>query len=237
MAARHNVKELAFELDGMSVPLTIRRNKQARRMIVRIDPKTDGVKLTLPWYVAESEGLSFLNSQTTWLRRRLGKLTPRIAFADGVEIEILDETYRVQSRPDAKRGVWIEDGAIHVSGRPEHMVRRLTDWLKAEAKKKLSALSDEKAAQIGKTVKRVTVRDTTSRWGSCTHDGALNYSWRLIMAPPKVLDYVCAHEVAHIEQMNHGPEFWKLVYRHCPHTDYARNWLKRHGQTLHKLPV
>jgi predicted metal-dependent hydrolase len=235
LAARHNVKELAFELDGMSVPLTIRRNKQARRMIVRIDPKTDGVKLTLPWYVAESEGLSFLNSQTTWLRRRLGKLTPRIAFADGVEIEILDETYRVQSRPDAKRGVWIEDGAIHVSGRPEHMVRRLTDWLKAEAKKKLSALSDEKAAQIGKTVKRVTVRDTTSRWGSCTHDGALNYSWRLIMAPSFVFDFIVAHEVAHLIERNHGPNFHLLVDQLTDEAERAEAWLSVHGAKLHRI--
>lgn len=235
MAARHNVKELAFELDGMSVPLTIRRNKQARRMIVRIDPKTDGVKLTLPWYVAESEGLSFLNSQTTWLRRRLGKLTPRIAFADGVEIEILGETYRVQSRPDAKRGVWIEDGAIHVSGRPEHMVRRLTDWLKAEAKKKLSALSDEKAAMIGKTVKRVTVRDTTSRWGSCTHDGALNYSWRLIMAPSFVFDFIVAHEVAHLIERNHGPNFHLLVDQLTDEAERAEAWLSVHGAKLHRI--
>lgn len=235
MAARHNVKELAFDLDGTPVPLTIRRNKQARRMIVRIDPKTDGVRLTLPWYVAESEGLSFLQSQTTWLRRRLGKLTPRVTFEDGVEIEILDETYRIQGRPDAKRGVWIEDGAIHVSGRPEHMARRLTDWLKAEAKKKLTVLSDEKAARIGKTVKRVTVRDTTSRWGSCTHDGALNYSWRLIMAPSFVFDFIVAHEVSHLIERNHGPDFHRLVDQLTDDADRAEAWLSVHGQALHRI--
>lgn len=204
-------------------------------MIVRIDPKTDGVRLTLPWYVAESEGLSFLHSQTTWLRRRLGKLKPRVAFEDGVEIEILGEIYRIQGRPDAKRGVWIEGGAIHVSGRAEHMARRLTDWLKAESKKKLSALSDEKAEKIGKMVKRVTVRDTTSRWGSCTHDGALNYSWRLIMAPPFVFDFIVAHEVSHLIERNHGPNFHRLVDQLTDDADRAEAWLNVHGQALHRI--
>lgn len=235
MAARQTVKELAFELDGTSVPLTIRRNKQARRMIVRIDPKTDGVRLTLPWYVAEAEGLNFLESQTTWLRRRLGKLAPRVAFSDGVEIEILGETYRVQSRPDARRGVWLEDGAIHVSGRPEHLARRLSDWLKAEAKKKLSALSDEKAAKIGKSVKKVTVRDTTSRWGSCTYDGSLNYSWRLIMAPPFVFDFIVAHEVSHLIERNHGPDFHRLVDQLTDEAERAEAWLSVHGAALHRI--
>ena len=204
-------------------------------MIVRIDPKTDGVRLTLPWYVAESEGLSFLHSQTTWLRRRLGKLTPRVQFNDGVAIEVLGISYHVQSRPDARRGVWIEDDVIHVSGRPEHLARRLTDWLKAEAKKKLTILSDEKALQIGKTVKRVTVRDTTSRWGSCTHDGALNYSWRLIMAPTFVFDFIVAHEVAHLIERNHGPNFHNLVDQLTDDAERAEAWLSVHGPALHRI--
>lgn len=204
-------------------------------MIIRIDPKTDGVKLTLPWYVAESEGLSFLNSQTTWLRRRLGKLTPRISFSDGVEVNVLDDTYRVRGRPDARRGVWVEDETIHVSGQPEHLARRLTDWLKAEAKKRLTALSHQKAEMIGKSVKRVTVRDTTSRWGSCTHDGSLNYSWRLVMAPGFVFDFIVAHEVAHLIERNHGPKFHKLVDQLTDEADRAEAWLSVHGAALHRI--
>lgn len=204
-------------------------------MIVRIDPKTDGVKLTLPWYVAESEGLSFLNSQTTWLRRRLGKLTPRISFSDGVEVNVLDDTYRVRGRPDARRGVWVEDQIVHVSGQPEHLARRLTDWLKAEAKKRLTALSHQKAEMIGKSVKRVTVRDTTSRWGSCTHDGSLNYSWRLVMAPGFVFDFIVAHEVAHLIERNHGPKFHKLVDQLTDEADRAEAWLSVHGAALHRI--
>ena len=126
---------------------------------------------------------------------------------------------------------------LMVRGDAEHMQRRITDFLKREARRDLERASRGYAEAMQVEFMRLSVRDTTSRWGSCSSTGTLSYSWRLIMAPPKVLDYVCAHEVAHIEQMNHGPEFWKLVYRHCPHTDYARNWLKRHGQTLHKLPV
>lgn len=204
-------------------------------MIVRIDPKTDGVRLTLPWYVAEAEGLNFLNSQATWLRRRLGKLTPRVQFMDGVEINILDDTYRVQSRPDARRGVWIEDDTVNVSGQPEHLARRLTDWLKAEAKKRLTTLSHEKAEKIGKTVKRVTVRDTTSRWGSCTHDGSLNYSWRLLMGPEFVFDFIVAHEVSHLIERNHGPDFHRLVDTLTDEAERAEAWLSVHGAALHRI--
>lgn len=204
-------------------------------MIVRIDPKTDGVRLTLPWYVPESEGLSFLNSQTTWLRRRLGKLTPRISFAPGVEINILDDAYRIESRPDARRGVWVENDVIHVSGQPEHLARRLTDWLKSEAKRRLTALSHEKAEMIGKSVKRVTVRDTTSRWGSCTHDGSLNYSWRLVMAPGFVFDFIVAHEVAHLIERNHGPNFHKLVDKLTDDAERSEAWLSVHGSALHRI--
>ena len=119
-----------------------------------------------------------------------------------------------------------------MSGRAEHLPRRVRDYLKAEAKQELSVRSHDKAAAIGQRVTRVTLRDTKSRWGSCSHQGALSYSWRLILAPESVLDYVAAHEVAHLVHMDHSPSFWRLVADLHPDPDSARAWLKRDGSAL-----
>jgi predicted metal-dependent hydrolase len=95
--------------------------------------------------------------------------------------------------------------------------------------------SDHYAAKIGRRVTRVTLRDTRSRWGSCTAEGALMYSWRLIMAPPEVLRYVAAHEVAHLVEMNHSNRFWAVVEGLYPGWQTQRAWLRSHGGALHGL--
>lgn len=234
MAARRK-KELTFELDGRDVPVLLSRNRQARRIILRVDPKTDGVKLTLPWHTSEAEGLGFLGSQETWLRRRLAALAPRQPFADGVVIPLVGEDHIITSTPEARRGVWIEDNRIHVSGDPEFLARRVGDWLRKEAKARLAERAAIKAAMIDVQVGRITVRDTTSRWGSCAHDGSLNFSWRLIMAPAFVFDFIVAHEVAHIVERNHGPNFHKLVDRLTEHAKRSEAWLAAYGSTLHRI--
>jgi len=126
--------------------------------------------------------------------------------------------------------------ALMVRGEPRHQPRRIIDFLKREAKADLERASQGYARAMDVRYSQLTVRDTTSRWGSCSSNGTLSFSWRLIMAPPRVLDYVAAHEIAHLMEMNHSPDFWAHVYRHCPHTDWSRKWLRKHGHTLHKLP-
>jgi predicted metal-dependent hydrolase len=121
-----------------------------------------------------------------------------------------------------------------VPGGLDHVPRRVADWLKAEARRDLLARSRHHAEAMEARFSRVSVRDTVSRWGSCSTDGNLSYSWRLILTPPFVLDYVCAHEVAHLKHMNHGPRFWALVERHAPRMDEARAWLKREGARLQR---
>lgn len=235
MAARRQSKELSFDLDGRQVPVTLRRNRQARRIILRVDPKTDGVKLTLPWHASEAEALGFLQSQQAWLSRRLEKLPERIPFEHGRTIPILGEDHVIEHRPEARRGVWLDAGRVCVSGDADHLARRLQDWLKKEAKRRLSELALEKAAQLNVDIGRVTVRDTTSRWGSCAHDGSLNFSWRMILAPAFVFDFIVAHEVAHIIERNHGPGFHTLVNTLTPHEEQAEAWLNAYGQRLHRI--
>lgn len=235
MAARRKSKEFSFDLDGRDVPVLLRRNRQARRIILRIDPKTDGVALTLPWYASEAEALGFLESQHGWLRKRLDKLPERTPFEPGRTIPILGEDHVIEHRPDARRGVWLEDGRVCVSGDIDYLPRRLLDWLKKEAKARLSALAQEKAAELGVSVGRISVRDTTSRWGSCAHDGSLNFSWRMILAPAFVFEFIVAHEVAHIVERNHGPRFHALVQKLTPHEAQAEAWLNAYGQQLHRI--
>jgi len=135
--------------------------------------------------------------------------------------------------------VWAEageDGAhmLCVAGDRAHLARRVGDYLKRAAKHDLQASCRRYAADLGVTVKRVSVRDQTSRWGSCSSTGVLSFSWRLILAPPFVLDYLAAHEVAHLIEMNHSRRFWRLLLRACPATHRAKVWLNVHGADLHR---
>jgi hypothetical protein len=127
--------------------------------------------------------------------------------------------------------------AIHVPGELPHVPRRLLDWLKSAARNEIAAAAQRYAAAMGVTYRRITIRDQRSRWGSCSAQGDLSFSWRLILTPTYVLDYVAAHEVAHLKHMNHGPRFWRLVLTHCPEASRAKSWLKAHGQSVHRVVV
>lgn len=222
----------SLEIEGQRVALKATRNPRARRVILRLDAASGTALLTLPPGFSNRDALAFLQRNKGWLAQRLQKLPEAIPFQDGAVLPILGEPHRILHEPGARRGLWREEGHLHVSGRAEHLPRRVRDYLKAEAKQELSVRSHDKAAAIGQRVTRVTLRDTKSRWGSCSHQGALSYSWRLILAPESVLDYVAAHEVAHLVHMDHSPSFWRLVADLHPDPDSARAWLKRDGSAL-----
>ena len=130
--------------------------------------------------------------------------------------------------------VTVENETIAVAGRPEHLARRLADWLKAEAKRTLAPLVREKAARLGVAVGRIVVRDTRTLWGSCSANGDVSLCWRLVLAPPAVADYVCAHEVAHMKIRGHGARFWRLVEELAEDMNGARRWLAREGESLQR---
>src|SRR5690606_38621238 len=109
-------------------------------------------------------------------------------------------------------------------------------FLKAQARADLSMLVARHAAALGVRPGRITMRDTVSRWGTCAANRDLSFSWRIVMAPPAVIDYLAAHEVAHMREMNHGPRFWELCRSLSPRTDECREWLRRNGSALHAIP-
>lgn len=217
------------------LPLEVRVSARARRITMQVDPATWRVRVVAPEHVSATQISGFISRHADWARVRLAALPPPLPLADGALVPYLGVQHRVRHVAGARRPVWREDGMLQVGGRLEHVARRLRDYLAAEAKRELTERAHAKAAQLGVRVAGVTVRDTRSRWGSCSTQGRLNFSWRLILAPEAVLDYVVAHEVAHLIEMNHSRRFWVLVARLCPDVAGPRAWLKANGPQLHRF--
>ena len=214
------------------VALTLRRSGRARRLSLRVSGLDGRVTLTVPHGVSETEALSFARSRANWLRRTLAEHPCRVAVGPGAMLPVEGEMRQVVAGTGPR--VRLADDRVHVPGAPETLAPRLRAWLRARARDRLAAASDHHAARLGRGYSRLSLRDTRSRWGSCSAQGALSYSWRLILAPPEVLDYVAAHEVAHLAEMNHSPAFWAVVARLCPGYGTPRAWLKREGAALHR---
>jgi len=222
-----------LDIDGRPVPLRLRRNGRARRILLRLDKQGDGVVVTLPKWVPEVEGIAWAEKQVAWIANRISALPTRTPFSDGAVIPFEGEDHVIRHIPNARRGVWREAGEIRVSGQPEHLARRVRDWLKKEASARLSEQTALASERLGLQHGRITVRDTRSRWGSCASNGNLSFCWRLILAPAFVLDYVVAHEVAHLKEPHHGASFWETVAELDSSVDAGRKWLRQHGETLH----
>ena len=230
-------EKTSLEFDGRRVPVTLRRNPRARRIILRIDGQGDGgdgVAVTLPRGVSAAEGLALVREKADWVLERLSELGPRVTFADGAVVPLGGTDHLIRHVPGRRGVVRREGGEILVAGRIEHLGRRVRDWFRAQARSEIGPRVREKAARLGRAWGRVTIRDTKSRWGSCSADGNLSFCWRLVMAPETVLDYVVAHEVAHLAEANHGTKFWRLVDGLTADADGAREWLRENGEALHR---
>ena len=224
---------IVLDLGGRSVTVAVRRSVRARRLSLKLDPAL-GPLLVLPPRARLAEAESFLLHHRVWLAERLARQPERIALVAGARLPLLGVEHEIRHAPEARRGVWAEDGILHVSGRAEHLPRRVTDFLKAEARRRIHALTFTLAARLGRTPARVTVRDTRSRWGSCSSRGDLSFSWRLVLAPETVLTYVVAHEVAHLAEMNHSAAFWRVVAELVGDPAPAKRWLTANGAKLHR---
>jgi predicted metal-dependent hydrolase len=212
-----------------------RRSARARRISLRIDPRAGSVIVTLPPRAGRNAGMALLMTHAEWVSDRLAALPERVVFADGVMVPVCGMPHRIRHVPQRRGGAWIDDGELFVTGAPEFLRRRVIDFLRAEAGRRLSTLVAAKAAALQQQPKRLAVKDTQSRWGSCAPDGSLAFSWRLVMAPEFVQDYVAAHEVAHLKYMNHGKRFWAQVELLTPHTATAVPWLRQQGARLLRI--
>ncbi|MFY8105797.1 MAG: M48 family metallopeptidase [Elstera sp.] len=228
-----------IELSGQRYTVTLRQNPRARRLSLRFDAVAQSFTLTVPPRFPMPHALEFLSAHRGWMQTCLARpaarqAAERVPFVPGAEIPIRGETCVIRHDPEGLRQPRQADGAVWVGGPAERVPIRVKAWLYGEAARHLSHAAEAYAFQLGKSVTSVTVRDTKSRWGSCTAKGSLNFSWRLIFAPASVLDYVAAHEAAHLVELNHSPRFWALVARLHPDPDAARHWLKTYGTGLHR---
>lgn len=228
-----------LRIEGKRVPVSIRLNPRARRLIVKVHPSTGEVAVVAPSERSVHRAIEFVRREKDWIAGRLAKVPPPVPLDLGATIPFRGTNHVVRLGSKGRGPVWIDFEAprptIRVSGFSEHAGRRLEDWLKKQARQSLSRRVQTFAAELGVTAGRISVRDASSRWGSCSTSGNLSFSWRLIMAPSFVLDYVAAHEVAHLREMNHGPRFWRLVERLVgQEAAEAQIWLREHGASLHR---
>ena len=217
----------------------LRRRAAARRMTLRVSTATRAIVLTVPEHASIAAVVRFADSHGAWIAARLAKVPERVAFEQGAIIPLRGAPHRLvhwSNVRGATSATFCPDGEpiIAVSGEAPHVPRRVREFLQREARRDLAAAVKSYTEALGVPAKRVTVRDTRSRWGSCSANGNLSFSWRLILAPSFVLDYLAAHEVAHLKEMNHSHRFWKTTHKLCPRTEEAERWLKRHGTELHK---
>lgn len=227
-------------LEGQDVTLAITRNAQARRFTLRLDAREVTLKVTVPPHADERDILAFVRKHHGWAQEKLAKQPLLGALKVGVKIPIRGVPHRLhhtgQLRGLPAQYIDGDEAVLSLSGDVQSLPRRAADYLKREAKADIEPKALKLAATINRNIKSISFKDTKTRWGSCTSDGALSFSWRIMMAPPIVIDYLIAHEVAHLREMNHGPKFWALCEELCPETKRAKAWLKKNGSALQAIP-
>jgi predicted metal-dependent hydrolase len=222
----------AIELEGKHLPIIIRKRSNSRRMVIRYQPLQHALSLTLPRHATIRQGLRFVEEKRPWIARELKSRPMHVWFEDGAKLPVLGREYTVK-HVGGRGLVRVEGDIILVPGEREFMARRLREWLIAEAREAITALAEAKANEAGKAVRKISLRDTVSHWGSCGRNGNLSFSWRLVFAPEEMLHYIVCHEVAHLVHMNHGRSFWKQVEAFYPDYKKAREWFRAHGHTLY----
>jgi predicted metal-dependent hydrolase len=230
---------------GETFRIALKRIASARRFTLRVRAGTCDAVLTIPQRSSLADAHAFAERHAAWVSVRLTRLPKRVPFAAGEVVPFRGILHLIIHDPASRSTVWVKPATqdaqdadedamprLCVGGEAPHVARRILDFFKREAKRDLDAAVLRHTASLGLATRRITLRDTTSRWGSCSSSGTLNFCWRLIMAPPYILDYLAAHEVAHLIHMNHSAHFWKVTHSLSPDTERAEAWLKAQGSHL-----
>lgn len=217
------------------VDVHLKRSARARRFSLRVSRLDGKVTLSMPLRAREGEALAFLHGHEAWLRQTLASMpeSDRQPVIIGTRLPV--EGRALLLTQASGRSIRVEGDQLLIPGDPLAAGARVSAWLKVLARDRLARASTHYAGLVGRSYSSLALRDTRSRWGSCSPEGRLMYSWRLIMAPPAVLDYVAAHEVAHLVELNHSPAYWAVVSRICPDWQGHRSWLHDQGSALHRL--
>lgn len=211
--------------------IIIRRRWNARGLKLSVN-RAGAVVLSMPFFYPKPLALDFVKKHQDWIDKQKSRQKPALHFTAGATISVLGQSLLIRHFPDAHFATRISGAELQVSGDSAFVHRRVADFVRRETGAYIGRRAPELAAQIGQKINRITLKDTTSRWGSCSGKKNLNFCWRLGLAPVFVLDYIIAHEVAHLSEMNHGPRFWRLVSRLTDNRGNAEIWLRRYGSTL-----
>ena len=222
------------------IDIKVRSSARANRFIISVNPQTSEFWLSKPMSRSLDEARIFVERNVPWIAEQVMKLPARVQFRHGSIVPILGKEYKISHHPKDFGNVWLKEGPdiqipeLRVSGGSDHIARRVRDWLKKYAKNEITYKATKFSNLLNKEIKKVSVRDTRTRWGSCSSRGNLSFSWRLVFAPERIVDYVCAHEAAHLVELNHSPRFWKLVYQLVGEWESSKEWLRKNGARLHR---
>ncbi|MGE3769624.1 MAG: M48 family metallopeptidase [Bdellovibrionales bacterium] len=228
----------------LNAKVKVMRQRQ-KNMTLSINPKSGEIQVRAPRWVSKREIDRFLQEQQSWVADGLSRLAPAVPLTEGTCIPFMGQTRVIRHAPERSKGVTDDGTYLHVGGDIATLPVRLRKWLVAYARREASMRATFYASVVEKPIARVAVRDMHSRWGSCTATSGrrgvvaatLSFNWRLVLAPLHVLDYVVAHEVAHLIHMNHGADFWKLVEKLMGDYEPAERWLEQHGARLMRIGV
>ncbi len=221
--------------NGERVKVRFEVNAKARRLILRLDERRREAVAVAPSRRQMRAAENFAVERADWITSRLQHLPKAVAFEEGAVFNYRGEPCRI-TRKGTGRLARLTPGNPQVLSAPgdeDTFAARIARYLKKQARGDFTRAVERHCATLGVSYKGISVKDTRSRWDSCTADGQLSFSWRLVLAPPEVLDYVAAHECAHLIEMNHSPRFWSLVSKCCPDWKRQRAWLRTHGAGLH----
>lgn len=239
MAINH-ITRTEINIGARAAPLIARVNRRAKRLILKVDPVAGEIHVTAPSKRALPQAIRFAHERIDWIASQLTDNLRGKPFMHGASVPIRGVDHVIIHEPGQRSSIRLDTEfvpALRVGGQPEHLNRRVCDWLKREARKTLSERADYYCAQLGKKRGALRIRDTRTRWGSCTSEGDLSFCWRLIMAPPEILDYVAAHECAHLIHLDHSHAFWRIVRELGVDPHGAARWLSAHGPELYVYGV
>lgn len=230
-----------LEIDGERIPVKVTENPRSTRLTLRLVPGGKSLKVTMPPHVDGKQLDDFLDRNKNWVAAKRARLPQLIQAGEGATIPYLGVDHRI-IHLDRLRGI-VEvkeiagEPSILVPGEPDHIPRKVETFLKKQARLHLNEAVERFSKELNVRAKSIRITDTTSRWGSCSSTRTLSFSWRIIMAPSEVLDYLAAHEVAHLREMNHSDRFWGHVYDVCPDMELHKSWLKTNGARLHAVEL
>jgi hypothetical protein len=224
-----------YPFDEISPDLVLKINPRAKRLALRVDPRHHKVNLVIPKRASMRSAYHFALENKYWIREKLADLPRPKPLVDGETIQIFGQKIKINVTYDKTlkiTTIYLTENELVVHTNKEDPSQRITRFLKNMVREAITELAHEKAAKIDKTIQKIEIKDTISRWGSCSHDGKLSFSWRLIFATQEAFDYVIAHEVAHLAVMDHSPAFWEVCEKLSKNYSKGKNWMKRHGGEL-----